>query len=132
MILGFKPQFEDKIIRGEKIHTIRADPGGRWKSGNKIHFATGVRTKKYRQFKEGICTGVQSITINYSGIEFGEGNYLETNFPDIKIDGRRIEKLEERRKLALLDGFNSIPQLHQFFSQSFAGKIIHWTDYRYS
>jgi hypothetical protein len=30
MILSFKQQFKEKILSGEKIHTIREDLGRRW------------------------------------------------------------------------------------------------------
>lgn len=66
MVLGFKPQFPAKILEGTKKHTIREDGNDRWKPGMKINFATGVRTKKYRQFKEGVCKSVQKIKITYS------------------------------------------------------------------
>jgi len=45
MILGFKTKFTDKILNGSKIHTIRKDSKNRWKVGNTIHFANGIRTK---------------------------------------------------------------------------------------
>jgi len=73
MILGFKTIFPwgqvnffeekikasliikfDGIIIIPKIHTIRK--GNRWRAGVKIHFATGVRSKGYRQFAEAVCT----------------------------------------------------------------------------
>ncbi len=63
MIIGFKPQFVDPILNGTKIHTIRLDPYERWKPGMKMHMATGVRTKHYKQFAEKICVGVSFIHI---------------------------------------------------------------------
>jgi len=41
-----------KIEIYPKLHTIRA--GNRWKPGQKIHMAYGVRTKNYEQFNKGI------------------------------------------------------------------------------
>ena len=63
MILSFKPQFNDKIIKGIKIHTIREDKHNRWKPGRTIQFANGIRTKNYKQFFEGECKSIQPIKI---------------------------------------------------------------------
>lgn len=42
MLLTFsKIQFIDRIISGQKVHTIRDDKFNRWKVGNKIHFWFG-------------------------------------------------------------------------------------------
>lgn len=58
MILSFKKQFSEPILKGTKIHTIREDKPNRWKPGNKIHFANGVRTQNYNCFKESVCISV--------------------------------------------------------------------------
>src|SRR4030067_2864685 len=74
MILAFKQKFpwgkptkfEQKIVtEGTKIHTIRADPHGRWKAGRSIQMAHGVTTKNYRVFKEDVCKSTQGIQINH-------------------------------------------------------------------
>ncbi|MBE7411382.1 MAG: hypothetical protein HS129_04840 [Leptospiraceae bacterium] len=70
MILGFKQQFIRPILDGTKIHTIREDVHNRWHVGNKIHFATGVRTKNYKQFLEKFCTGTQTIKIKHGEFSF--------------------------------------------------------------
>jgi hypothetical protein len=114
MVLGFKKQFPEKIINGEKIHTIRK--GYRWKAGTKIHFATGVRTKNYNQFNSGVCVSVQSIEIYYPS-----GNVI--------IDGELFHK---KVTLARNDGFDSFEELQDWFGKGiFKGQIIHWTDFKY-
>jgi len=66
MVLGFKPQFVPKILDGTKIHTLRKDATQRWKPGRSIQFATGVRTKNYKTFREdGECKCVQTIWISH-------------------------------------------------------------------
>ncbi len=135
MILSFKKQFpwkaptnfEQRILSGSKIHTIREDPHGRWKAGRKIHFATGVRTKNYNCFKEGVCTSVQSIHINY----FIIGAFIKRL--DIVIDGRIVlnRDCEITDLLAINDGFNLTENFFKWFDSDFSGKIIHWTDFRY-
>lgn len=128
MILSFKPQFVQPILNGTKIHTIREDSTDRWKAGNSIQCATGVRTKNYNCFFESECVSVQDIFMTYAN-----GDILE-----ISIDDKYIY-WEERRQLALYDGFeNWIDMFNWFYpliakspNQHFAGKIIHWTDFRY-
>jgi len=55
MVLAFKKRFVEPIKKGVKIHTIREDKTNRWKSGMKVHAATGVRTKNYNCFFESVC-----------------------------------------------------------------------------
>lgn len=119
MVLSFKQQFVDKILRKEKIHTIRKDPHDRWKAGMKIQFATGVRTKNYCQFHDAICNGTQKIDIRYT-----------IRSITVRIDGVPISRLKEF-SLALNDGFPSVPAFYRLFNKDFSGKIIHWTDFRY-
>ena len=118
MILGFKPQFVDKILSGSKIHTIREDKHNRWKAGNKIQFATGVRTKDYKQFFEGECTGIQKIEI------FGATG-------EVIVDGRRLSLYGDDYKLLFNDGFDSLQDFFNWFGNDFSGKIIHWTNFTY-
>lgn len=115
MILAFNPQFEPRILSGRKIHTIREDKTNRWKPGNKIQMATGVRTKKYNCFKEAVCVAVQSIEITKN---------------KVYIDGKKLNK-QEIKTLAINDGFNGIVDFFKWFNQDFAGKIIHWTHFQY-
>ena len=122
MILSFKPQFVDKILDGTKIHTIREDPVGRWEPGKLIHFATGVRTKKYHCFKKGICIGTQKIKIHY-------GN-MPKHYPDIYADNVLLS-LNMVVKLALNDGFNTAYDFDEWFSKDFEGVIVHWTNFKY-
>ncbi len=124
MILGFKPQFKDPIKTGQKKHTIREDKHDRWKAGKVIHFATGVRTKLYEQFKEGKCKSVQSIRIDY--------DYTQevTPFVTVSVDNRLLDR-EEIITLAINDGFDTLSEFLEWFNKDFKGKIIHWTDLKY-
>lgn len=128
MVLGFlkgffvdgrrKPtNFEEKIKKGIKLHTIRWDDKDRWKEGRKIHFATGARTSKYNCFKEGVCTGTQKI---------------EISIRRVFIDGKLLT-LETLEELAINDGFDSLDDFWWWFDQysPFEGKIIHWSNLRY-
>ena len=134
MILSFKKQFKQPIVDGTKIHTIREDTPNRWKAGDKIHFATGVRTKNYECFKEGECKLVQRIEIKH-----------HHTFVEIKIDGNPYGEIQTNKiqyQLALADmyniltfirndGFSRVDDFLAFFHTDFTGKIIHWTDLTY-
>lgn len=126
MILPFKPQFQEPIITGTKIHTIRIDAHQRWYKGRVIQMATGVRTKNYNCFKEAICTGTQRIFMTYA----------YNDIIEISIDDKYIY---DRESLAKADGFESYKEFFDWFyplimknkDQCFSGRIIHWTDFRY-
>ena len=121
MILSFNRQFVLKIIRGEKIHTIREDRGKRWHAGRKIHFATGARTKLYFQFGEGSCRAVQLIQLDPE-----KGRIL------IYLDTWRELKKEHHAEFFRNDGFNSAEAFWTWFDRPFHGVIIHWTDFKYT
>lgn len=122
MILGFKKEFVAPILAGTKIHTIRRDANNRWENGMKIHFATGVRTKDYKQFKVRMCTGIQPIQIR-------------PLLMAVRIGSNRIFQLPDIQFLAKKDGFRTVLDFFQFFQDNygnfFEGKIIHWTNFRY-
>jgi hypothetical protein len=123
MILGFKKQFPPLISAGIKIHTIREDKHNRWKKGNKIHFATGVRTKDYNQFKNtGVCYSTQAITIRYPTEYFNDVR--------IRIDGI-LMSVAETQRIAHNDGFENLAAFLIWFNSDFDGKIIHWTKLKY-
>ena len=124
MVLGFKPQFKAPILKKKKKHTIRKDKNDRWKPGMKIHFATGVRTRLYHQFKEDVCRSTQKIRILYDNIP------PMGNVATITIDDRAIT-IYELRTLAVNDGFEDVSEFLNWFDEDFEGKIIHWTDLRY-
>ena len=128
MVLGFlkgfnvdgkrkQTNFEEKIKKGIKLHTIRWDQHNRWKSGMKIHYATGARTPKYNCFKEGVCVHVQNIKISNRNI-WADG---------VPLDNSEIEYL------SINDGFDSLNDFWAWFDQysPFTGKIIHWTTLLY-
>jgi hypothetical protein len=131
MVLGFKTispitkqptKFQEKIVEGKKIHTIRE--GDRWRAGMKIHFATGVRTKRYTQFNSGIVTSVQNIHI---APPFEKDGYT-TGL--ILIDGNGLNEYT-KSLLATNDGFDSINDFWLWFKEGIHGQIIHWTGYKY-
>ena len=123
MILSFKEKFVPLILNGKKIHTIRYDSNNRWKPGRTIHFATGIRTKKYRQFHQSKCTGVQDIELLNAGDEI-----------IIVIDYVVVVNNDLLNRIANNDGLNKEDFIKWFIPKQkdvFIGKIIHWTDFKY-
>lgn len=131
MVLGFKKRFEPKIVDGSKIHTIRDDVRDRWDTGNKIHFATGVRTSNYNCFKEGMVTAIQYVYMTFIAGRFemsiGDDHYCDQYLSQVQMEA-----------FAKNDGFQSLGDLQDWFiplikkcENGYLGKIIHWTDFRY-
>jgi hypothetical protein len=112
-----KTLFEDKINKGIKLHTIREDKSKRWKKGMKIHFANGVRTAYYKNFKMGECKSTQTIKINDN---------------EVFVDGKKIEQ-HTLQYLIYNDGFDTLEQFWGYFKPyiPFEGTLIHWTSLKY-
>lgn len=135
-ILLSSPNFRNKCIT-QKIHTIRK--GNRFKGGEKLHMATGVRTKNYSQFNQNIkgldiCTSVQYIKIlnyQYEGTRVLRIGLCDENFDLVYYWMNKREATE----LIMNDGFTgllSIEDFWKYFNEDyFEGQIIHWTDKRY-
>lgn len=115
-----------KIVEHKKIHTIRRDNSNRWAPGQLIHFYTGLRTRHANQFAPVItCTAVERIEISHKEYE-NKAIGLQ-----IKVGGR-VLNLAESIELAINDGFDSIEAFTEYFNEDFVGKVIHWTDKRYT
>ena len=141
MNLGFKTEFPDgtptnfvqKILDGEKIHTIRLDNNDRWGNGLTIHFATGIRTKKYKCFKVCECVSTQKIEFIWRLNNKGFGN--ESWQVMVFIDEINVtSKTGLIDQLAKNDGFNDRKQFFEWegwYKKDFEGKILHWTNKKY-
>lgn len=133
MVLGFKDFFVKPILDGIKIHSIRSDSHDRWKAGKKIHFATGIRTPNYLQFKLDVCKGIEWITI----INRDELIYLRI-FDEKRfsyISGEYTYGRNLFYNLAYNDGLSGLAFKNWFVprkNDKYTGKIIHWTDFRYT
>jgi len=133
MNLGFKERFKDLILSGSKIHTIREDSTDRWHKGMKIHFATGIRTRKYNCFKEGECINTQKIEFIWRHNNKGFSN--ESWQVMVFIDNENVtNKGDIIDELAKNDGFKDRKEFFEWeawFKKDFTGKIIHWTNRLY-
>lgn len=136
MVIAFKEQFVEPILDDLKNHTIREDATNRWKVGMTMHMATGVRTKKYKQFAEKVCTGIQKIEFKWATINKGlvnEGRSVKVFIDDRNVTNEWFEDTNEMivEVLAKNDGFNNLVDFFGWFSEDFTGKLIHWTDLKY-
>lgn len=143
MVIGFKPQFVEPILLGQKVHTIREDITSRWHEGSLMHMATGVRTKAYHQFAFHICKSVQSIELweqSREAARFNSYIKIKSKGPVIIINEKPLTN-EDATLLARNDGFESLEDFFEFFfpkeeySQNicrfFYGRLLHWTDLKY-
>ncbi|KAA2218278.1 hypothetical protein [Maribacter flavus] len=129
------PEFRDALHAGyfdmdtylkcdPKGHTIRQDPGKRWKVGMDIHFDINVRTKNHLRFAPvKKVTAIQELVIEWTDV-FG----FRKPEPNIHIDGVWFFDYDQ---LARNDGFPSVDAFFAWFHTDFTGRIIHWTDIRY-
>lgn len=121
MILGFNTRFEEPILKGTKIHTIRVDAHRRWHAGRFIQMAVNVRTAWYRCFKEDVCRSVQQLFMTCEDKELF-----------IAIDGKPFY---EHETLAANDGFEDVQGFIRWFFPTgkgeYWGRIIHWTTLKY-
>jgi hypothetical protein len=163
MILGFKEYFDkektkptyfrEKILAGvgyrctiyiPKLHTIRE--GNRWKSGDIIHMAYGVRSKNYQQFNKGISELAKVVSVQDISIQYRKDEdwflVLVDNKPVLRLceisryvkdinNGYRCYHEGMAEGLVINDGFNSVEQFIRWFNKDFSGQIIHWTNLRY-
>jgi len=134
MVIGFKPQFVEPILKGIKKHTFREDKKQRWKPGMIMHQATGVRTKNYNCFYRPTLINIQKITITWIGT-----SVIIFIDDDLKVDFNTAANwsfynnngFDFLETLAKNDGFSSVENFLEWFNTNFNGKILHWTDLKY-
>lgn len=124
---------------GKKIHTIRADPKNRWKTGNKIHFVIHNRTPNRFQFAPiAECVSIQEVAIMTGNNGSREECliYIDNDlFADFSIDAYEAHYDYNKtgaEQLAINEGFSDLSCFVDYFAPGFRGKIIHWTDYLYT
>lgn len=132
------PKFSEpdfKLVQ-PKIHTIREDRKNLWKVGMDIHMVIGNRTKNRFQFAPIVkVVSIQTVEILYK--RFGKKTIAV-----VKVDGVIVGQAawlncqltyysDNVKSLVVNDGFDSINEFFEWFSEDFEGKIIHWTDLKY-
>jgi hypothetical protein len=111
-LYNFRARFVDKILSGEKTHTIRAIKVHPDKPGNTPHLYTGQRRKGARLPMRATCTKVQKI---------------ELGVTSVWIDGE-LKVSDECELPARRDGFENFAEMWKFWEDRlpFEGHIIHW------
>lgn len=130
---GEPTNFKEKILSGEKIHTIRPETN-KWKIGDQIsmRYWTG---KPYHSKQEIFCEKfevVELIPICIVGIWSGNSQTPIDPINFIK-EGKDLYSKKEMEKIAKNDGLNFI-QLESWFKlneKSFKGTLIAWQPTNY-
>jgi hypothetical protein len=119
-LYNFQPRFVDKIMSGEKKHTIRSRRANPDKPGNTMHLYTGLRHKGARLLMRVPCAKVEEIEIDACGHECNCDAFVE-------VDGVELSA-SERDALAVRDGFENFEAMLDFWAGRlpFKGHIIHW------
>lgn len=134
MVIGFKPQFVEPILKGIKKHTFREDKKQRWLPGMIMHQSTGVRTKNYNCFYTPNLISKQKVKIeifNFMVYVFidNKKHVAFSTLYDWSDDGKNGYNFLET--LAKNDGFSSVEDFLEWFRSGFDGYILHWTDLKY-
>lgn len=104
-----------------KIHTIRKDAGNLWASGMEIAMVTDKDRPEEFQFAPTLsCQGIQKMTIVKEG----------SRPVQVRVNERLLGE-PELHQLAVNDGFQNAEDLCSYFNNSFEGKLIHWTSFKY-
>ena len=133
--VGQPTGFESKLKAGTKIHTIRADAKGWWdkcaeaiNSGRKYvslrEWVGRPYNSEQRILGEREKIGLQTITMTYSS---------EDELPQAWVDGKKVpvEQLAKNDGLAVEDFVEWFFSTPLYKSNTFEGKVIQLTDFRY-
>ena len=121
MLVTFsKERYMERIISGVKKHTIRNDPGKRWRQGMTAHMwmhsPRNVKKNPF-QFAEAIISYVAEIDIRKIQHDAGITWRVQINGEDLSPQG--IEAL------AIADGFDNAWEFIDWFGE-FHGRLIFW------
>lgn len=135
MILVFNKKYVPVILAGIKVHTIRKDEQNLWQPSMAIHMVSDEPGNLSNTFNDNIpelqtCISTQRITITYYMFPTAADAAGHISGAGVKIDGRALSPLEIH-ELAVADGFNNIDDFFNWFTGSFTGKLIHWTNKKY-
>lgn len=116
-----------------KIHTIREDKNNRWEENIKIDFFINVRKKDMFRFAPVLpVVSTQSFELKYH-----ENTFLVYVDEKLFFFGNRdftineFENYDGMLELVHNDGFDTIEDFCNYFNESYKGKIIHWTNFKY-
>lgn len=130
-LYNFQKRFVTPILNHTKKHTIRANRRHPDKVGNIAHLYTGLRTKKTSLLGRHPIVKIEDIEISAGCVVRSRscrcGVVGCQRLPRIWIADQELS-IDEREKLARLDGFQSLAEMQQFWRGRlpFRGQIIHW------
>lgn len=126
-----KYDFENKILHGIKIHTIRRHRKKPFKVGDTLYHYKNWRTRDVKKICENICLYIADIEIRPLRVATKNNRHIyQFGFFDVYINGRKID-LILNNKLAKNDGFDSYENFKDFFIKAglpFYGQIIGWKE----
>lgn len=118
--VNFRTQFALMVANGDKCQTIRRRSKKTPRPGQMLQLYTGQRTKLCRLLKEAPCLSVRTVVMD----DLNNINELV-----LTLDGER-SLFTESRQIALLDGFDSLASMRDFFKDlyglPFEGVLIRW------
>ncbi|MBC8985185.1 hypothetical protein H9X96_05290 [Pedobacter sp. N36a] len=104
-----------------KIHTIRKDAYDVWRPGMEIVMVTDKDGPEEFQFAPLLtCQHIQIVEMRKE----------ENSAPQLRIDDQ-LFSAEALHQFAVNDGFQDAAALFSYFDDSFEGKLIHWTAFKY-
>jgi len=126
MVIIFKRIYQEPIINGFIIHTIRRDGNNRWRAGRGIIFKAGSVC-----FHNADCVSTQKIQFYWACNNAGQLN--ESWRVMVYIDGVNVTTNEAiMNALIKNEGFpDRVSFFNCWYKVNFTGKIIHWTDFKY-
>ncbi len=101
---NFKKQFAPDVEAGRKLHTIRPKRKRPTQPGERLKLYTGMRTKNCRLLVDTVCEDILPMEIHTTHITIGE----------------RLLTQEERKQLAISDGFDSLEAFYDFFKYTYS------------
>jgi hypothetical protein len=119
-ILNFQKQFAVIVALGVKRQTIRARRKYPIREGEDLALYTGLRTKSSELLRKARCLYARDISMDVDI----DGR------PEIIIAGYGPLSYEEKKDLAMKDGFSSIDRMLVYFrgmyGLPFEGQLIKW------
>lgn len=109
--------FREKIMTGQKKHTLREDPKERWRIGMRIDFTEGSRFKP-DIFCNDFLHGKQRITMRYNA----ETDMLFIRVGSFALDSETMEKFIKN------DGFDDVRDFIRWF---FTGDCFELDGYKH-
>lgn len=115
-LLGYRPQFVDPLLSGQKIGTIRAVRKYPIKERERLYHYTGLRTKHCHKIGESTCVTCEPITILLnSGVIV-----IDRKIDLFSTDTCDVYKGEKQlNKFAYHDGFRNWREMREFWMDTY-------------